>query len=309
MHHAASGKRIQHGVVRDGVARDSSLLHLLVDCHHLVMLPRHGEALHDGGVDDSVHQIPLRILGPDIIHDLPSLTNIVVGHECLHHASKRDGGQLHVPGAHVAPKILHSRHIMCLPEGLHHAAIRRTRDLNWLLPRGHPPEAIPQQLQIPTADAGIGNGAKQYLVHGDLAGIAQLENLPELLAVGAPRDAFQEDGACDGVGADPLVLHLFHQAPRRTAISLLDDGVQQGMVGHSTRQQTGLCHVTEDAVGRLGVAGSKVSFHDGVVADNVRQGLLLHLLEELKGTRQVATLDAGIQQAVVDKNCQSAALL
>ena len=42
------------------------------------------------------------------------------------------------------------------------------------------------------------------------------------------------------------------------------------------------------------------AFHDGVVADHICQGLLLHLLKDLQSPGQSLALNAGIQQAVVD---------
>lgn len=42
------------------------------------------------------------------------------------------------------------------------------------------------------------------------------------------------------------------------------------------------------------------AFHNGVVADNICQGLLLHFLKDLQGPGQSFALNAGVEQAVVD---------
>mmetsp|Transcript_2446 Transcript_2446/g.5754 ORF Transcript_2446/g.5754 Transcript_2446/m.5754 type:complete len:622 (+) Transcript_2446:669-2534(+) len=301
MHHAAARQGVEHGVEGNGVAGDATLLHLLVDGHNLVVLPGHGEALDDGGVNHSVDKVALIFLEPGIIHDTPGIADVVIRDQSLHHAAQGDSSELHLLRRHVPPELLHRGHVLSLAKGLHHAAVGGAGDLGEVLLLQQL-EALPQQLEVPAADARVREGAEEHLVHGHLALLDQRQDLRELPALRARRDALQENAAGDRAGGEGLALHLLHDAPSAGAVALAHHGIQQGVIGHAAGHEPRLVHLGEGAQGAAGVAARQVAFHEGVVAHHVDQLLFLHLLEEVQGFRQRLALDAGVQQAVVDQD-------
>ena len=118
VHEAAARQGVEHRVVGDAIGPDPALLHLLVELGDPVVLPRHREALEDGGVDHVVHQGPLLLVLPGGLHELPSVARVVVRDQRVHHAAQRHGRGPHLPLGHLGPELPDARHLARLPVGL-----------------------------------------------------------------------------------------------------------------------------------------------------------------------------------------------
>merc|ERR1719429_1010972 len=131
VHCTTFGTSIKHCVVSDGVARNALLFHLLVGREDLFDATGNCETLQHCRVNHCVDaSTVLRVCL--VLNQVPSLVSLPVGHKCLCHATKGDGGGFHILFAHLLPQFTNSCNVTSLPVSLDHRSVGRRRQVHWL---------------------------------------------------------------------------------------------------------------------------------------------------------------------------------
>mmetsp|Transcript_102229 Transcript_102229/g.284766 ORF Transcript_102229/g.284766 Transcript_102229/m.284766 type:complete len:380 (-) Transcript_102229:838-1977(-) len=118
------------------------------------------------------------------------------------------------------------------------------------------------------------------------------------------RQRLQQDRASHRVCADSGLMHFLNEVPRALSILGNDFCVEQLVVCHLVRLQAVGRHLLHKGTRLLGAATGKVRLEHSVVAHDVHEAQLLHLLKVPKRALEVPALDARVEEAVVDQGAQ-----
>mmetsp|Transcript_72757 Transcript_72757/g.101126 ORF Transcript_72757/g.101126 Transcript_72757/m.101126 type:complete len:414 (+) Transcript_72757:595-1836(+) len=280
LHRIALRTGIQHGVVGDSVAGNIVISHFLVHSKHFVnplgncKALQHGRVYH--GVDHAFAVIILQL----VLDELPGLLSLLVNHQSLHHAADSDSRRLHIVALQLRPEFTDLMEVTGLAKGFDHGPVDRSRDVLKKALHLISANEVGEAVQPLDSDAGFDDRRKENFIDGLLHAVNQAQNPSQVCLSGMLRQGLQEDRAGDQVRLEAGLEHLVHNAPHTRAISSSDFRIQELVVGDLVGCQPARSHLLYETPCLTQAAGGQVALENRVVADNIHEAELLHLLKE-----------------------------
>mmetsp|Transcript_26924 Transcript_26924/g.78081 ORF Transcript_26924/g.78081 Transcript_26924/m.78081 type:complete len:329 (+) Transcript_26924:843-1829(+) len=296
VHRADTCLRIDHGVVHDGVQRDTDGPHLAPRGHGALGLACVGEPLNDGGVHDGIRLDT----GLPLLEEGDSLVNGLIAHERVEHTAQHDLVRLDATDlvhlAPIVPALVQSlQGAACLDQGTI-GVHRRTERRGFVL--GHDRFDAAQLL---VTDASLEHRVGEDLVraHRNARAVQQGEDSLHIARVVGALQALHHDGDGVVVDLDAILLHHADGRPSVPEVSRRRSHVQHAIVGHIVRTEALADHFRHQSLCCIDVSQVAISLQKCVVRDDVDVAVYSHLLKETLGALHFPRRHADIQHAVV----------
>mmetsp|Transcript_61416 Transcript_61416/g.143697 ORF Transcript_61416/g.143697 Transcript_61416/m.143697 type:complete len:471 (+) Transcript_61416:912-2324(+) len=302
IHATAAGAAVKKRVVGDNRKINIALLHFLVDGPDFPGVLLASEALQHRAVDHGVENALAMGILAQLLDEMPRSIWVPVRHHGLDHAADGDAGGLDVARAHLLPAAPDRLHVSGMPVCLDQTA-EGVGAIDFDVTRHELPQLGVQEVRLPDAHAGLHHRGEQDLVELLLHVIDQLHRVVDVGLRRGAVEVLQQNRASDLIGLHTRSLHLLDYLPNLSPhppVRAGNGGVDNFVESDAVRLQLCNPHLFNQCSGLPHMPGLEVGFDEGVVADDVRHAVFLHLLHPCLSLLQLRAFHAGIQDSVVN---------